>query len=303
MDKIISHNLKNNETSTDFTNTLMLDVARRHMSKEDIIDCIDSISLGTFQKVMLHLSDNEGFALDILDMLGYDVEPSDIYGWLSCTDLDDIIYAAHINDLDIILDVDVPSHCKALIDTLGKENIATIDESTLDYTDKRVVSQLIIPLYTELKYVFNTKYYMIGADEVPGGVDNALDLAHLINVLSSLLDGEHSHIYVWNDSLNQDVLGMLMASNVKIVYWEDSDVNTLDMCLSTESEIINASAYNYYFNVSDITNNLYIKSRLSTLDISTCNLVALWGEESQKVSNKDLCNFIENLENSQENKA
>ena len=65
MEDLVKHNLNNNPNQTTFKNTLLLDVSRRHMSKEEIIDLLTNVDPDIFQQVQLHLTDDEGFSINI----------------------------------------------------------------------------------------------------------------------------------------------------------------------------------------------------------------------------------------------
>lgn len=292
----IEHNLGLINKTSDLDTILMIDVARRHMTREDIKKAIDSMGLPDRPwKLMLHLNDNEGFALDIFNRLGYSLKKSDTYGWLSVDDLDDIVEYAESTNIKIVLDVDIPSHCKALINVLEQSaySLPTLDETTFDYTQDDV-KNFITLMFSELVSLYPECDFNLGFDEIPGNVDNHGHLSTLANKLYNILSDGSNSVHVWNDSLNEDLLADLNSS-INIIYWQDSDVNTLNDLYGSLNVIINADKDRYYFNVSDIDNTEYIDERLKTLNIEPSSLIALWGENSENISNTDMCHFINKL--------
>lgn len=122
MEDLVKHNLNNNPNQTTFKNTLLLDVSRRHMSKEEIIDLLTNVNPDIFQQVQLHLTDNEGFSININSILMSPVFDGNTNGWLSIEDIVEIVMVATKLGISIIIDIDVPAHSKALIKDIKKNN-------------------------------------------------------------------------------------------------------------------------------------------------------------------------------------
>lgn len=305
MEDLVKHNLNNNPNQTTFKNTLLLDVSRRHMSKEEIIDLLTNVDPDIFQQVQLHLTDDEGFSININSILMNPVFDGNTNGWLSINDIAEIVSVATKLGISIIIDIDVPAHSKALIQDIKKlTNIQFyMDDSTLDYTNEWT-QQLLVNIFSFVSSGLATLpvNYFLGFDEVPGNVANASDLSNLLNRIYNVVSNGKNTISIWNDSLNSSILPNL-NKNINIVYWRDADGNTFRDLLKSKNKIINAFEDDYYFNCSDINNTDYIESRLKSFDLNVSNLVALWGENSlQGLTNSNLCSFITRLCDSLSNK-
>lgn len=305
MEDLVKHNLNNNPNQTTFKNTLLLDVSRRHMSKEEIIDLLTNVDPDIFQQVQLHLTDDEGFSININSILMNPVFDGNTNGWLSIEDIVEIVMVAFKLRISIIIDIDVPAHSKALIQDIKKlTNIQFyMDDTTLDYTNEWT-QQLLVNIFSFVSSGLATLpiNYFLGFDEVPGNVANASDLSNLINRIYTVVSNGKNTISIWNDSLNSSILPNL-NKNINIVYWRDADGNTFRDLLKSKNKIINAFEDDYYFNCSDINNTDYIDSRLKSFDLNVSNLVALWGENSlQGLTNANLCSFINKLCDSLSNK-
>lgn len=305
MEDLVKHNLNNNPNQTTFKNTLLLDVSRRHMSKEEIIDLLTNVDPDIFQQVQLHLTDNEGFSININSILMNPVFDGNTNGWLSINDIAEIVSVATKLGISIIIDIDVPAHSKALIKDIKKlTNIQFyMDDSTLDYTNEWT-QQLLVNIFSFASSGLATLpvNYFLGFDEVPGNVANASSLSNLLNRIYNVVSNGKNTVSIWNDSLNSSILPNL-NKNINIVYWRDADGNTFRDLLKSKNKIINAFEDDYYFNCSDINNTDYIDSRLKSFDLNVSNLVALWGENSlQGLTNANLCSFITRLCDSLSNK-
>lgn len=305
MEDLVKHNLNNNPNQTTFKNTLLLDVSRRHMSKEEIIDLLTNVNPNIFQQVQLHLTDNEGFSININSILMSPVFDGDTNGWLSIEDIVEIVSVATKLGISIIIDIDVPAHSKALIKDIKKiTNINFyMDDNTLDYTNEWT-QQLLVNIFSFVSSGLATLpvNYFLGFDEIPGNVANANDLSNLLNRIYNVVSNGKNTISIWNDSLNSSIIPKL-NKNINIVYWRDADGNTFRDLLKSNNKIINAFEDDYYFNCSDINNTDYIDSRLKSFDLNVSNLVALWGENSlQGLTNDNLCSFITRLCDSLSNK-
>lgn len=268
---------------------LLLDVARRHMDKDTIISLIDAINTETFNKVQLHLSDNEGFAPIIPGF-------TESIGWLSFDDINDVILHATGRGLKTVIDIELFSHSEALNGVLSNEGLPTDTEDTTAYYDSAVANALML-LLTQLKQgiTFNVDW-CLGCDEVPGNVDNQYVLSSLISQMYNIIKvDDTTQVFVWNDSLNPTLLSLIPA-DINVVYWQDSDVNTLKDDLLSSHIVINANASSYYFNCVDISDSDYIATRLHTYMEHANTLTALWGEHSlQAISTDQLIEFIKKL--------
>lgn len=284
-------------------NVLMLDVARRHMTRNQIIDCLRAIDSSKFKFVQLHLNDNENYAIKSSILHNTDMKDT-----LSQDDLRAIVKYANQKGITIIPDIDVPSHDMALIKDLRqchsnwlKYNII-MDNSTLDYTNPKTL-ELVRALYAEILPVFKNqtfKYFMIGADEVPGNQSCAMQFSQFINDLNKYLNQNGFRSIIWNDCINSKVLSNL-NQNIVVDYWEQSDAHTTMAQIADHGNSVKDVNYqNSYFNTVDLKNQALENKKANALDHQKGGkMLCLWGSDSpqeKQISNQDIINYINEVQ-------
>lgn len=300
LDRIVDHN---QHYYNDFTKsyTFMLDVARRKMTKNQIIESINAINPRCFNSVMLHLSDNEAYSVSIIsDMLG--VKNGILSnGWLSESDLNDIVKAAKDKSLYLIPDIDAPSHVKSWYDSLSASSMSidNFSDSKTYEIDLLSQSDNIYEMYKKCMKIFApvSKFIMIGVDEVPGNIWYADKLAIHINKLNNIAKELNYKIIVWNDALNPKLLPQIQE-DVTIVYWQDSDVNNLTQLLERKNPIKNAYYETNYDNVHDLNKTEYQEKKIQMFvdNLISNNMLCLWGEDSEDIPHSSIIDFINKLQ-------
>lgn len=301
-----SNKISNSENKNLITknNVLMLDVARRYMSRNQILDCIRNVNPSKFKFVQLHLNDNENYA--IKSSILHNAKMKDT---LSQDDLKVIVNFANQKGITIIPDIDVPSHDTALINDLKqshspwlKYNI-TMDNSTFDYTNPKTL-ELVESLYDEILPIFKNqpfRFFMIGADEVPGNVSCAIQFSNFLNNLNEFLNRNGFKAIVWNDSLNSKVLKNL-DRNITVDYWEQSDAHTtMEQIAEHGNPVKNANYQNSYFNTVDLRNQPLRNQKAKALGHQKgSKMLCLWGSDSSQenqINNQDVISYINQVQN------
>jgi hexosaminidase len=170
--------------------SFMLDVARHFFDKNMIMKVIDYLAFHKFNTLHLHLSDDQGFRIQIdkyplLTQIGsyrpktkhrgssYDNTPHS--GFYTKEDIIEIVNYARENFIEVIPEIDLPGHTTAI---LASYPILSCSEEQVDITvnfgiksnvlcaSKPVVYQFIYDLIDELCEMFPSKYIHIGGDEV-----------------------------------------------------------------------------------------------------------------------------------------
>lgn len=144
---------------------LMLDVARHFFTKKDVLDFIDNMSRYKFNLLHMHLTDDEGWRIEIKSLPRLTTvgafsakrvgtfgtfaepapdEPKTSGGFYTQEDMKEIIAYAKDRFIDIMPEVDVPGHSMAAIVaypdlscTAGADKYQVISgENFMDWTDK-----------------------------------------------------------------------------------------------------------------------------------------------------------------------
>lgn len=172
-----------------------LDVARHFYNKDEVKRIIDLISLYKFNKLHLHLTDDQGWRIEILrypkltevgatresTLIGHGASSPKRYddipygGYFTQNDIKDIVSYASKRGIDIIPEIDMPGHMQAAIAAypeLGcldlklnpmchwgiSHHILNVRESTIEF---------ITNVLSEIIELFPGDYIHLGGDEVP----------------------------------------------------------------------------------------------------------------------------------------
>lgn len=168
----------------------MLDVARHFFDKKTVLKIIDYLALHKYNYLHLHLSDDQGFRIQIdkypllteigskrtkTKILGgsYNLKPQE--GFYTKADLKEIINYARNNFIEIIPEIDLPGHVTSILAAYPK--LACSEEKLEVATSFGIKNNVLCPgnkqvypfiteLYQEIFSIFDSKYIHIGTDEV-----------------------------------------------------------------------------------------------------------------------------------------
>lgn len=289
-------------------NVVMLDVSRRHMTKQQILDFIKNIDTSKFQVLQLHLSDNEGFALKTR-VLGHNS------GWLSKQDIEEICTAANERGIQVVPDIDVPGHSGGIIQILQNTNsrwlnkAIIMDPEDLDYTNPDTLS-FVKQLYHDALASFNNQeingqsvqnYVVAGADEVPGNLANADNFAHFLNGLDEYCNRYGYQMVVWNDCINNRVATQL-NKNIIINYWTKSDANNSIESLQNDNFSVKNVGSNFsYINTEDLDNEQLRENKATNFSEHNDgrNELCFWGggENDKNITNAQLISYLNQVQN------
>lgn len=276
-------------------NVLMLDVARRRMTKAQILQCIHVMNPHDFPWLQLHLTDNENYSVNST-WLHY-------RGQLSLQDLRQIVQAANRKGITVIPDIDVPSHDATLIRQLKRVHPQLVQRGvvmgpqTLDYTNALAVpvvehlAQEVLPAFAHQRQ----RLWMIGADEVPGNVRCANELSHFLNQLDQWSQQRmHMHCIVWNDAINPQVMTQLRP-DVMIDYWNARPT------AQARAHVVKYVPYqSCYYNTLDLNDAWFRRYKLHAFDQQR-GMLALWGSDrpqEHQISNQQVVSFIQQAQRS-----
>ncbi len=229
--------------------TLHLDIARKYLPKDWIIETIKSAARYKLNEVELHFSENEGFRIEC------ETDPaimSDEY--LTKDEIREIIAAAKEVYVEIIPSFDSPGHLLQVLKAHPEYQLVDVDgyrsKKTLDITNPEAVAYIksLLDEYAEL--FSDCKYFNIGGDESFGWSDinrmkfsawkilenhakatygenaNAHDsFVAYLNGLAAHMEAKGFTVRAWNDGLirtrGQATVNKV-SENIGICYWSNS---------------------------------------------------------------------------------
>lgn len=170
----------------------MLDVARTFQTKEQVKRVINNLSLHKINKMHWHLSDDEGWRIEIkaypkLTAIGAfrggDSPIRAIYGkwdkkyggYYTQNDIREIVEYARVRNIEIIPEIDLPGHSRAaahaypeiLCDfTPDASKAAGYDRRNVWCASSEQNYKMLQGILTEIAALFPSKYIHIGGDEV-----------------------------------------------------------------------------------------------------------------------------------------
>ncbi|MFW4403913.1 family 20 glycosylhydrolase [Lactiplantibacillus paraplantarum] len=258
-----------NSSTLNTSQGVMLDLGRHPLDETAIKAVISAAAEQHMQYVELHLADNEHLCFQSA-YLGNTASAT----VLSATTLEQLVAYANQLNIELVPDVDLPSHAGAILRQLQQThpdiyNTVKLDDETIDYTKPAAVS-LATTLYGELDASFNNQSQhdlMLGADEVPGSASAYIELTTFINQVSRFQNQNGFNTSIWNDSLLKNELNRL-DSNITINYWSQSGNNTdaaiiadryanrasVPDILASGHPIVNCNSYATYYQIKNIGN-------------------------------------------------
>jgi hexosaminidase len=160
---------------------LMLDVARHFMSVEDVERCIDLMALHKLNRLHLHLSDDQGWRIEITSWpnLATHGGSTDVGGgpggFYSQAEYASIVSYARDRFITIVPEIDMPGHTHAALASypeltcdgrpLPLYSGIAVGFSTLS-VDKEITGRFIGDVVREIAALTPGRYFHIGGDEV-----------------------------------------------------------------------------------------------------------------------------------------
>ena len=206
---------------------LLLDVSRHFRSKEFVMKQIDIISSYKINKFHWHLTDDQGWRIEIkkypkltekgawrADRTGVPWklrepatvdEPKTIGGFYTQEDIKEVIDFARIRNVEIIPEIDVPGHSKALLasypflscldDTLFEVAVGQNAPDNTLCVGKETTYKFLENVISEIADLFPSTYIHIGGDECD--TKNWMTCRHCQKVMqkNNIYDGEQLESY------------------------------------------------------------------------------------------------------------
>jgi hexosaminidase len=237
---------------------LLLDVARTFQPVEEVKRVIDYMAYCKLNKLHFHLVDSEGWRLElkkyphIAEKAGFRGGDSPLHpiygsfdqkygGYYTQEELRDIVAYASQRNIEVIPEVDMPGHSKALgmvhPDILCNYTPDTSHTNGIDVRDVWCASkesnyQLVEDIVKELVDIFPSEYIHIGGDEVnfkwwkecpdcqqlkqEKGLENEAQVEqYFINRVSDILTRYNRKAMVWDEAVD----GGLLPTTTMVTGW------------------------------------------------------------------------------------
>jgi hexosaminidase len=237
---------------------LLLDVARTFQPVEEVKRVIDYMTYCKLNKLHFHLVDSEGWRLElkkyphIAEKAGFRGGDSPLHpiygsfdqkygGYYTQEELRDIVAYASQRNIEVIPEVDMPGHSKALgmvhPDILCNYTPDTSHTNGIDVRDVWCASkesnyQLVEDIVKELVNIFPSEYIHIGGDEVnfkwwkecpdcqqlkqEKGLENEAQVEqYFINRVSDILTRYNRKAMVWDEAVD----GGLLPTTTMVTGW------------------------------------------------------------------------------------
>lgn len=216
---------------------ITLDIARKHYTEHSIKQIIKHLSKHHGTYLQLHFSDNENYSI-YSKMLKQTSNKTNSY-FLTKKELKSIIKYANKRNVQIIPEIDLPSHSKSILTLLRKHHpdtyqkvVSQDDSSTIDFIDNKDSLKFSKDLISEISGLFKQPKYkdeqkmVIGGDEVPGSGANQQQFVKYINQISNYANSNNYETKIWNDSITKEGLKQLDQS-ITVMYWQQKNQNSL----------------------------------------------------------------------------
>lgn len=241
---------------------MMLDIARTSFSKLDIKGYIDFVKENGGHYLQLHFCDSNRYAIES-KVLGNQPK-QDLNDYiLSLEEVKEISEYAKEKGIELIPELELPSHCNKMLDLLFNHNwdlwngVRTHEGGYQLHLGSPETYQLTKELITELMGAFtNTKTIHLGGDEFEYGSENTpLNVCNFFNNLSLWIQETYQcRTRVWNDFITKEIVELgLLNTRIDVVFWSITGEATKGSEVETERLKTRATAQE----IVDYGNNIW----------------------------------------------
>jgi hexosaminidase len=219
--------------------SIMLDVARRYYTVDEIKKYIDALAVNANSSIQVHFTDDENVGIECayLDQTaenatfadGVYTNPATGRKFLSYGQVRELMDYADSKNVTFVPEIDMPAHMKGFFDLaeikFGYEAVrsheygfawGTGDEiGNIDIV-RQQGKNFIYALYDEYTDFFSDrKYFHMGFDEYTFRIDEKIDF---INEMYEYLAAKGFTVRMWSDAITKTNISQL-NNNIEIVYW------------------------------------------------------------------------------------
>ena len=322
------------EENKEFEKSILLDVARRYYTVDEIKEYIDIVATSKKACFQMHFSDdqNVGIECNYLDqtksnaIVSESVYTNPLTGknFLTFEQVKEIMEYCKSKNVTFIPEIDVPAHMTGFFDLarikFGDDFVNNIARGTgkeagnIDIVQPEA-DEFIISIYDEYTEFFkDCKYFHIGFDEYTYRIDEKIDY---INKLYKYLNEKGFIVCMWNDSITTENIDKI-NNNIRIHYWQynGSGYATVPDFQNKGFKVLITNAYYLFFvpsisntnesdlnyTVNDIKNNWTLDTwdlqnthKLENYDNILGGLICIWGENSEGVENDVILNQVKRM--------
>lgn len=308
----------------DFQKGINVDIARKDYSLKSLKKIVDTIHENNGDYLQLHFSDNENYTINS-NYLDQTANKKNKY-FLTKSELEELIKFANKKNIQVIPDIDLPSHSKGWLTLLRKKDedlyrnvVSNYSNEMVDYHNNKASILVSRKLIKEILVMFeqpkfkNEQKIVLGGDEVPGSIRQQDDFINFMNEITKVALEENYTVKLWNDSITTNGLKTL-NNNIIIMFWQrkSSDLASVDDFLKQDYSIENYNSYSYYLFPSlneglqdfNINKSNIIKANLN--DFSDLNNdftkyvgtningenITFWGEHADDMTQNELVDYI-----------
>ncbi len=258
--------------------SFMIDCCRHFFPVEDIKAMIDLCASFKFNKFHWHLTDDQGWRIQIDKYpeltqigsvrhgtaLGKEINDEDYGGFYTKNEIRDVVDYAAQRYIEVIPEFDVPGHTSALLaslpelccggDTVEVKKIPGIFRDIVCAGNEKTY-EVIFDIIDEICELFPGEYFHIGGDEAPKHQwkncekcqekiksedlkDEEELQGYFVNRVSDYLRSKGKKVISWNESLKG---GNLNSENI-IQFWMDKD----GLSKKSPNNIIMSDFFSYY---------------------------------------------------------
>lgn len=209
----------------------MLDVARHFFSVDEVKRFIDYMAMYKFNRLHLHLSDDQGWRIEIkswpkLTEIGGSTEVGGGEGgFYTQEDYKEIVDYAALRNIMVVPEIDVPGHTNAALASYPELNCdgkatdlytgTEVGFSTL-CTSKEVVYQFITDVVNEIAAITPGNYFHLGGDE--SHVTPLEDYIPFIERVQGIVKDAGKTVIGWDEIAHADLL-----PGTIVQYWSEAE--------------------------------------------------------------------------------
>ncbi len=310
-----------------FENGIMLDVARKYYTVDEIKQYIDCLSGYDRTYIQMHFTDDENVGIECtyLDQTkdnatesnGIYTNPATGKAFLTYDQVTELMEYAESKHVEFIPEIDVPAHMYGFrelsILKFGADYTNNMfrgsgeEVTNIDIVQPESMS-FIMSLYDEYTEFFkDCTHFCLGFDEYTYRIDEKIDF---INTMDNYLQSKGFITRIWNDSITLDNMTNL-NKDVEILYWiriNDSYASMIDLvnagfnCINCNNYYLffvpwinNTNQHDLDYTVNDIrdnwtidiSNNTNVES-LDNYDHMIGGMVSTWSENAASVNDDQL---------------
>ena len=250
--------------TTNMESVIMLDVARRYHTVDEIKAYIDALAVNSNSTLQIHFTDDENVGIEC-DFLNQTVENATISNgiytnpvtgkeFLSYSQVRDLMNYAKIKNVNFVPEIEMPAHMNGFftlaINKFGESYVRNgydwdnpnnsgiawgsgDEQGNLDLMspNAKIFVMSLLDEYTE--FFKDCKYFHVGFDEYTFRPEMKIDFA---NELYEYLSDKGFVMRMWSDAITKDNIDSL-NNNIQITYWGWKEADILETNYATVPDL------------------------------------------------------------------